>query len=95
MFEIILKICGLLGGLAALDYFLGKWYTAEIISILIGLVTIYYFWEKCYRWLRNKFRSKEFFPETPEGIVPLNSSFYVERSSIESAVTKQLLNQAH
>ncbi len=67
MLEIILKICGLLGGLAAFDYFWGKWYTAEIM-----------------RWLRNKFRSQEFFHEKSEGIVPINSSFYVERFPIES-----------
>jgi hypothetical protein len=84
MLEMILKICGLLGGLAALDYFWGKWSIAEIIGILIGLVTIYYFWEKCYQWLRKKFRSKEVFLEAAEGIVPINSSFYVERFPIES-----------
>jgi len=32
MLEVILTICGILGGLAAIDYFWGKWYTAKIVQ---------------------------------------------------------------
>ncbi|MEK8019171.1 MAG: AAA-like domain-containing protein [Candidatus Parabeggiatoa sp.] len=35
MLEVILTICGILGGLAAIDYFWGKWYTAAIVQGLL------------------------------------------------------------
>ena len=95
--EVILALATAIGGIAAIDYFCDVcvknffWNHSSLfiygliisIALLIIVVTTVYFLRK---WQLNQYDIEE-----PEGQVPLNSPFYIERPPIEADCYRTIL----
>jgi hypothetical protein len=69
MFELILVIFTIIGGLAAIDYFCNG--CVKKFNLLTSFP-------------KSKIKSKQVSMREPSGTMPLDSPFYVERSPIEA-----------